>query len=512
MLQHREPEDEPIANDSGVTSGSDFVSSSPGSEHSDASHPAYRSPPSGNLQHGAPYYSTQVMRAPSEQIESQKRLCETPNSLSSPISESMASPNSGKTENLSHPNGEDALKRLQMSLEKNRFLPPVLSPKSSGGSMEEDVKSENSLDEYDEQRLRVPKVNSHGKLKTFKCKQCDFVAITKVDFWEHSRAHIKPDKLLTCTKCPFVTEYKHHLHYHLRNHFGSKPFQCNKCSYNCVNKSMLNSHMKSHSSIYQYRCADCSYASKYCHSLKLHLRKHKHTPAMVLNADGSPNPLPIVDVYGTRRGPKLKVQDSNPPAEETEPNKEPVLPFPLNQFLLGAAQQLQLPFPGFPFFGAFPGAIANPLLLQNLEKLALERQMPPGDHNESSMDQPEDAVLDLSKSGEECKPSTSQFVQRSDRSLEEIEGVDEGTTTMFDIVETVEEKPKIDETDVRMESNNSRENFDCQFCEICFGDPILYTMHMGYHGFKSPFACNMCGVECHDKVGFFLHIARTQHS
>ena len=43
-----------------------------------------------------------------------------------------------------------------------------------------------------------------------------------------------------------------------------------------------------------------SYATKYCHSLKLHLRKYGHKPAMVLNNDGSPNPLPAIDMYGGR--------------------------------------------------------------------------------------------------------------------------------------------------------------------------------------------------------------------
>ncbi len=61
--------------------------------------------------------------------------------------------------------------------------------------------------------------------------------------------------------------------------------------------------------ILSFRCKDCQYATKYCHSLKLHLRKYKHSPAMVLNPDGTPNPLPIIDVYGTRRGPKMKRGD-----------------------------------------------------------------------------------------------------------------------------------------------------------------------------------------------------------
>ena len=155
-----------------------------------------------------------------------------------------------------------------------------------------------SPEDLEEAEVRAPRVNSQGKVKSFKCKQCDYVAVTKIDFWKHGRGHIKPEKLLFCPKCIFVTEYKHHLEYHLRNHYGTKPFKCDHCNYSCVNKSMLNSHMKSHNNVYQYRCADCTYATKYCHSLKLHLKKYSHKPAMVLNQDGSPNPMSLGDVLG----------------------------------------------------------------------------------------------------------------------------------------------------------------------------------------------------------------------
>lgn len=116
-------------------------------------------------------------------------------------------------------------------------------------------------------------------VRTYRCKQCDYIAKSKDDYWYHQRAHIKVHKLLTCPKCLFVTEHKHHLEYHLRNHFGSKPFKCSKCTYSCVNNSMLKSHMKSHTSHCEYRCADCKYATKYCHSLKLHLKKRAHKAA-----------------------------------------------------------------------------------------------------------------------------------------------------------------------------------------------------------------------------------------
>ncbi|ODN01524.1 Protein hunchback [Orchesella cincta] len=175
------------------------------------------------------------------------------------------------------------------------------------------------VDMLSDDEMKTPKTNAQGKLKTFKCKHCEHRAVTKKEFWDHTKSHIRQEKMLHCPKCPFVTEYKHHLEYHLRNHFNSKPYQCNKCSYSCVNKSMLNSHLKSHSNVYQYRCSDCSYATKYCHSLKLHLRKYNHNPAMVLNPDGTPNPLPIIDVYGTRRGPKIKRTDPNLEGMATTP-------------------------------------------------------------------------------------------------------------------------------------------------------------------------------------------------
>lgn len=159
-------------------------------------------------------------------------------------------------------------------------------------------------------------------------KRCFILVYFQNDFWQHARSHIKDEKLLQCPRCEFVTEYKHHLEYHLRNHFGSKPFKCNKCNYSCVNKSMLNSHMKSHTNVYQYRCADCTYATKYCHSLKLHLRKYNHKPATVLNSDGS---LPQ-GIDAESSGLSL-LQKRGPPRGPRGPRKEKFDPF-VGQFML----------------------------------------------------------------------------------------------------------------------------------------------------------------------------------
>ncbi|EDW96551.1 protein hunchback [Drosophila yakuba] len=257
------------------------------------------------------------------------------------------------------------------SSEKLQALTPpmdVTPPKSPAKSSQSNIEPEKEHDqmsnssedmkymaesEDDDTNIRMPIYNSHGKMKNYKCKTCGVVAITKVDFWAHTRTHMKPDKILQCPKCPFVTEFKHHLEYHIRKHKNQKPFQCDKCSYTCVNKSMLNSHRKSHSSVYQYRCADCDYATKYCHSFKLHLRKYGHKPGMVLDEDGTPNPSLVIDVYGTRRGPKSKnggpIASGGSGSGSRKPNVAAVAPQQQqSQPAQPATSQLSAALQGFP--------------------------------------------------------------------------------------------------------------------------------------------------------------------
>lgn len=86
------------------------------------------------------------------------------------------------------------------------------------------------------------------------------------------------------------------------------------------------------------------------------------------------------------------------------------------------------------------------------------------------------------------------------------------------IVDTSLEKPSAGkkETKVRNPQSSGGEEwggaYQCSYCDIAFKDVVMYTMHMGYHGFQDPFTCNMCGQSTHDKLAFFLHIARSSHT
>lgn len=61
------------------------------------------------------------------------------------------------------------------------------------------------------------------------------------------------------------------------------------------------------------------------------------------------------------------------------------------------------------------------------------------------------------------------------------------------------------------QSNPEIEFFECDHCCIIFKDCVMFTVHMGCHGFDNPFRCNVCGVNCHDRLQFACHFARGQH-
>lgn len=181
------------------------------------------------------------------------------------------------------------------------------------------------------------------------------------------------EKQLKCQYCSFVTEFKHHLEYHLRNHKGLKPFKCTKCNYSCVNKSMLNSHMKSHTNIYQFRCASCKYATKYSHSLKLHLINKKHVPAVVLNPDGS---LPkdgsgnfeLMSKRGPPRGPRGPRKVRQPSKSVSPPALMPVFP---------TSAAPVMPFSQGSDYSWVPSMGSQPLGGQPLNGVAISASLPP---------------------------------------------------------------------------------------------------------------------------------------
>lgn len=51
----------------------------------------------------------------------------------------------------------------------------------------------------------------------------------------------------------------------------------------------------------------------------------------------------------------------------------------------------------------------------------------------------------------------------------------------------------------------------CEHCRILFLDHVMYTIHMGCHGFRDPFECNLCGHRSQDRYEFSSHMTRGEH-
>ncbi|AWP09683.1 putative zinc finger protein Eos-like [Scophthalmus maximus] len=54
-------------------------------------------------------------------------------------------------------------------------------------------------------------------------------------------------------------------------------------------------------------------------------------------------------------------------------------------------------------------------------------------------------------------------------------------------------------------------SFHCRHCRILFLDNVMFTIHMGCHGFRQPFECNICGHLSQDRYEFSSHISRGEH-
>ncbi|KAF0026249.1 hypothetical protein F2P81_020986 [Scophthalmus maximus] len=54
--------------------------------------------------------------------------------------------------------------------------------------------------------------------------------------------------------------------------------------------------------------------------------------------------------------------------------------------------------------------------------------------------------------------------------------------------------------------------FQCEHCRVLFLDHVMYTIHMGCHGYRDPLECNICGYRSKDRYEFSSHIVRGQRA
>ncbi|KAM9851045.1 zinc finger protein Helios [Aulostomus maculatus] len=88
-----------------------------------------------------------------------------------------------------------------------------------------------------------------------------------------------------------------------------------------------------------------------------------------------------------------------------------------------------------------------------------------------------------------------------------------GSATRTAVLRGAPERPVTQEA-VRVFGREGQElrTFQCEHCQVVFLDHVMYTIHMGCHGYRDPLECNICGHCSKDRYEFSSHIVRGEHT
>ncbi|XP_034059923.1 zinc finger protein Helios [Gymnodraco acuticeps] len=82
------------------------------------------------------------------------------------------------------------------------------------------------------------------------------------------------------------------------------------------------------------------------------------------------------------------------------------------------------------------------------------------------------------------------------------------------IIRVATDRPPANREGVRVFGREGQElrAFQCEHCRVLFLDHVMYTIHMGCHGYRDPLECNICGHRSKDRYEFSSHIVRGEHT
>nr|AAT09851.1 zinc finger protein subfamily 1A, 1 isoform 11 [Mus musculus] len=146
-------------------------------------------------------------------------------------------------------------------------------------------------------------------------------------------------------------------------------------------------------------------------------------------------------------------------------------------------------------------AVDNLLLLSKAKSVSSEREASPSNSCQDSTDTESNA--EEQRSGliyltNHINPHARNglALKEEQRAYEVLRAASENSQDAFRVVSTSGEQLKV---------------YKCEHCRVLFLDHVMYTIHMGCHGFRDPFECNMCGYHSQDRYEFSSHITRGEH-
>ncbi|XP_030121589.1 DNA-binding protein Ikaros isoform X2 [Taeniopygia guttata] len=403
--------------------------------------------------------------------------------------------------------------------------------------------------------IRLP----NGKLK---CDICGIICIGPNVLMVHKRSHTG-ERPFQCNQCGASFTQKGNLLRHIKLHSGEKPFKCHLCNYACRRRDALTGHLRTHSVGKPHKCGYCGRSYKQRSSLEEH-KERCHNYLQTINLSSSIYPV-IKDEsnqsemaedlckIGSERALVLDRLASNVAKRKSSmPQKFvgdkclPDLPYdasinyekenelmqthvidqainnaisylgaeslrPLVQTPPGGSEvvpvispmyQLHKPLGDSQIRSNLPqdSAVENLLLLSKAKSVSSERDVSPSNScqdstdTESNNEERSGLIYLPNHIGGHARNGIS--IKEENRQYDVLRAGTDNSQDAFKVISSNGEQVRV---------------YKCEHCRVLFLDHVMYTIHMGCHGFRDPFECNMCGYHSQDRYEFSSHITRGEH-
>ncbi|XP_008299324.1 zinc finger protein Aiolos-like isoform X2 [Stegastes partitus] len=368
----------------------------------------------------------------------------------------------------------------------------------------------------------APRIPTTGKLN---CDICGLSCISINVLLVHKRSHTG-ERPFHCTQCGASFTQKGNLLRHIKLHSGEKPFKCPMCSYACRRRDALSGHLRTHSVEKPFKCNHCSRSYKQRSSLEEH-RERCHVYIQSKGpADREDNHITRTQM-GTERAllldrlaSNVAKRKSSMPQKFTGDNGV-CLDLSFNRELVHPADVKDPPPTGSPGSDAHHQqqsilADGDPPPSQRSYPIQLSRNdITPMSHtNGHKIGLP---LLGIPPAAQPPLSMDSFHPDGSQMPIMYSLGHLLGGMNHQNGVPHPQPIPLPPLEALRVIRGDGEAGglpgavYPCGHCRVIFLDYVMFTIHMGCHGFRDPLECNVCGHRSRDRYEFSSHIARGEH-
>ncbi|KAI5606765.1 DNA-binding protein Ikaros isoform X2, partial [Silurus asotus] len=375
-----------------------------------------------------------------------------------------------------------------------------------------------------------------------------------------------------CSQCGASFTQKGNLLRHIKLHSGEKPFKCHLCNYACRRRDALTGHLRTHSVGKPHKCAYCGRSYKQRSSLEEH-KERCHNYLQCMGLQNSIYSVKEENSQSEQREDLNLAASERALVLDRIANNVAKRKSSMPQKFIGEKRFADLSFESSSGEMMQPSAVIDQAINSAINYLGAEAlrplvQTPPGSASDmvvspiynlhkgqsaesnglSAKDSAAENLLLLSKSKsaiseKDGSPSHSGQDSTDTESNNEERAAGGGGTAASGLIYLTNHMapgarngalPLVKEEQRHYESLRAvgmelgmavaTEGFKvlsaegeevrayrCVHCRVLFLDHVMYTIHMGCHGFRDPFECNLCGYRSQDRYEFSSHITRGEH-